>query len=78
MWNCPEAYRHSLVIQNLWDDFQSFIGWIGSTAEATLGGLKDTIAEHEPQLQAIMDLLSDVQQKFSEAFGAQVMMQAVW
>ena len=57
------------VIQNLWDDFQSFIGWIGSTAEATLGGLKDTIAEHEPQLQAIMDLLSDVQQKFSEAFG---------
>lgn len=56
------------VIQNLWDDFQSFIGWIGSTAEATLGGLKDTIAEHEPQLQAIMDLLSDVQQKFSEAF----------
>lgn len=39
------------VIQNLWDDFQSFIGWIGSTAEATLGGLKDTIAEHEPQLQ---------------------------
>lgn len=57
------------MIQNLWDDFQSFIGWIGSTAEATLGGLKDTIAEHEPQLQAIMDLLSDVQQKFSEAFG---------
>ena len=57
------------VIQNLLDDFQSFIGWIGSTAEATLGGLKDTIAEHEPQLQAIMDLLSDVQQKFSEAFG---------
>jgi TP901 family phage tail tape measure protein len=57
------------AIQNLWDDFQSFIGWIGSTAEATLGGLKDTIAEHEPQLQAIMDLLSDVQQKFSEAFG---------
>lgn len=57
------------VIQNLWDDFQSFIGWIGSTAEAKLGGLKDTIAEHEPQLQAIMDLLSDVQQKFSEAFG---------
>lgn len=56
------------VIQNLWDDFQSFIGWIGSTAKATLGGLKDTIAEHEPQLQAIMDLLSDVQQKFSEAF----------
>lgn len=57
------------VLQNLWDDFQSFIGWIGSTAEATLGGLKDTIAEHEPQLQTIMDLLSDVQQKFSEAFG---------
>ena len=57
------------VIQNLWDDFQSFIGRIGSTDEATLGGLKDTIAEHEPQLQAIMDLLSDVQQKFSEAFG---------
>lgn len=57
------------AIQNLWDDFQSFIGWIGSTAKATLGGLKDTIAEHEPQLQAIMDLLSDVQQKFSEAFG---------
>ena len=43
--------------------FQSFIGWMGSTAKATLGGLKDTIAEHEPQLQAIMDLLSDVQQK---------------
>lgn len=57
------------IVQKGWDNFQSFIGWISSTAEATLGGLKDTIAEHEPQLQAIMDLLSDVQQKFSDAFG---------
>ena len=57
------------IMQKGQDNLQSFIGWIGSTAEATLGGLKDTIAEHEPQLQAIMDLLSDVQQKFSDAFG---------
>lgn len=31
------------VIQNLWDDFQSFIGWIGSTAEATLGAAANVL-----------------------------------
>jgi hypothetical protein len=57
------------IIQNAWNDLQSFFGWISGVAADTIGKLKDTIAEHEPQLQSIMGLLADLQSKFEEAFG---------
>ncbi len=66
----PESVQMFLdVMQSAWDTFTGFIGWIKSTAQNTMANLKETFAEHEPQLQTIMDLLADLQSKFEEAFG---------
>ena len=58
------------IIQNAWNDLQAFFGWIKGVATDTVGKLKETIAEHEPQIQAIVGLLADLQAKFEEAFGS--------
>lgn len=57
------------IIQSGWDTFKGFVDWIKTTATNTMNNLKETFAEHEPQLQTIMDLLADLQSKFQEAFG---------
>lgn len=57
------------MVQNTWDSLGGFVSWIKSTGETTLVNLKETFADHEPELQTIMDLLADLQSCFTDVFG---------
>lgn len=58
------------IIQNVWNIFKGITSWITTTATNVIQSLKNTIGEHEPQLQAIMELVKDLQEKFTSAFSS--------